>query len=231
VRGTRAERVVPVIDALFARVLIGLPAACASLDDDAAAAMVTSIDHVQETIDTLNRDDAMRPDWLHVLRRLVDREQVHGLVRGRCCRLLLEQNTLGETELQRLARLSLSPVVPADQATAWVQGVLRGSGMKLLHQDSLWRALDAWLVGLSEETFVALLPLLRRAFSGYSTAELREMGAKVTHIHQTEQEEYSPVPGRDDTSGGGRLINQERAEAVLPVLAKILGAARDGGDA
>jgi len=230
VRGTRAERIVPVIDALFARVLIGLPAACASLDDDAAAAMVTSIDHVQETIDTLNRDDAMRPDWLHLLRRLVDRDPVHGLVRGRCCRLLLEQNALSETELQKLARLSLSPVVPADQATAWVEGVLRGSGMKLLHQDGLWRALDAWLVGLSEEAFVALLPLLRRAFSGYSTAELREMGGKVTHIHQMEQEEHSPVAGRD-VSSTGQLINQERAEAVLPVLAKILGAARDGGDA
>jgi hypothetical protein len=171
----------------------------------------------------------MRPDWLLVLRRLVDRDQVHGLVRGRCCRLLLEQSALSEDELQRLARLALSPVVPADQATAWVEGVLRGSGMKLLHQDGLWRALDAWLTGLSEEAFVALLPLLRRAFSGFSNAELRDMGKKVAHIHQTEQGEDSSRAGGDE-SIAGRLLNQERAEAVLPVLAKILGAAHDGGD-
>jgi hypothetical protein len=229
VRGTRAERIVPIIDGLFARVLIGLPGACASLDDEAAAAMVTSIDHVQETINTLNRDDAMRPDWLHVLRRLADRDPVHGLVRGRCCRLLLEQGALSEAELQRLARLSLSPVVSADQATAWVEGVLRGGGIKLLHQDGLWRALDAWLTSLSEEAFVALLPLLRRAFSGFSTSELRDMGTKVAHMHQTEQGEGSSVADGDGSTSG-RLLNQERAEAVLPVLAKILGAARDGGD-
>jgi hypothetical protein len=229
VRGTRAERILPVIDALFARVLIGLPGACASLDDDAAAEMVKSIDHVQETIDTLNRDDSMRPDWLHVLRRLVDSDPVHGLVRGCCCRMLLEQNALTEAELQRLAMLSLSPVVPADQATAWIEGVLRGGGIKLLHQDGLWRALDAWLVSLSGEAFVALLPLLRRAFSGFSTAELRDMGTKVAHMHQTGQGEGSSVAGGDGSTAG-RLINQERAAVVLPVLARILGAARDGGD-
>jgi hypothetical protein len=229
VRGTRTERILPVIDALFARVLIGLPGACASLDDDAATEMVTSIDNVQETINTLNRDDAMRPDWLHVLRRLADSDPVHGLVRGYCCRLLLEQNALSEAELQRLAMLSLSPVVPADQATAWVGGVLRGGGIKLLHQDGLWRALDAWLVSLSGEAFVALLPLLRRAFSGFSTSELRDMGTKVAHMHQTEQGEGASVADGDGSTAG-RLLNQERAEAVLPVLAKILGAARDGGD-
>jgi hypothetical protein len=231
VRGTQAERILPVIDGLFARVLIGLPGACASLDDDAAAEMVASIDHVQETMDTLNRDDAMRPDWLQVLRRLVDSDRVHGLVRGRCCGLLLEQKALSEAELQSLARLSLSPVVPADQATAWVEGVLRGGGIKLLHQDGLWRALDAWLVSLSGETFVALLPLLRRSFSGFSRSERRDMGQKVAHMHQAEQGEDSSVAGGDGSSAG-RLINQERAEAVLPVLAQILGAAhREGGDA
>jgi hypothetical protein len=233
VRGTRtarAERIAPVIGALFARVLIGLPGACASLDDDAAAAMVASIDNVQEAIDILNRDDAMRPDWLRVLRRLADSDPVHGLVRGRCCRLLLEQNALSEDELQRLAMLTLSPVVPADQATAWVEGVLRGSGMKLLHQDGLWRALDSWLAGLSEEAFVALLPLLRRAFSGFSTAEVRDMGNKVAHLHQTEQGGESTGDG-GAVSLAGRLIDEARAKAVLPVLAQILGAAHEGGDA
>jgi hypothetical protein len=111
-----------------------------------------------------------------------------------------------------------------------VEGVLHGGGIKLLHQDGLWRALDAWLTGLSEEAFVALLPLLRRAFSGFSTSELRDMGKKVAHMYQTEQGEDSSVAAGGDGSTAGRLLNQERAEAVLPVLAKILGAARDGGD-
>ena len=46
------------------------------------------------------------------------------------------------------ARLALSPANPAPEAAAWVQGLVRGSGMVLLHQDGLWAALDEWLVTL-----------------------------------------------------------------------------------
>ena len=37
--------------------VVGLPGACASLDDDAAQQMVESIDHVQESLNILNRPD------------------------------------------------------------------------------------------------------------------------------------------------------------------------------
>ncbi len=228
VRATKeeqAKRIMPVIAALFARVLVGLPGACASLDDDAAAEMVGSIDNVQRAIsDILNSDD-MRADWLPVLRHLVDMETVHGLVRGRCCRLLLEQHALDENELQRLARLALSPVVPADQATAWVEGVLRGSGLLLLHQDGLWRALDAWLVDLTPETFVALLPLLRRAFADFETPARRQMGEKVAKLHTAPTGALGfekPGQGANDPFAS---LDHERAAKVLPVLAQILGVA------
>jgi hypothetical protein len=221
VRGTRAERIVPVIEALFARILIGLPGACVSLDDEAADAMVASIENVQATINTLDRGD-MLAEWLAVLRQRADVDSVHGLVRGRCCRLLLEQHELDEAELQRLARLALSPVVPADQATAWVEGVLRGGGQLLLQQDGLWHALDAWLVELKPDVFVGLLPLLRRAFSGFAPAERREMGKKVARLYNPE-----PVGEENDLP----KVNQERADRVVPVLAQILGVAPNGGEA
>ncbi|MGO8949532.1 MAG: DUF5682 family protein, partial [Ktedonobacterales bacterium] len=235
VRRTKPEQIEPVIDALFARVLVGLPKASISLDDDAAEAMEASIDHVQETIDILNHD-GMRTEWLQVLLRLVNMASVHGLVRGRGCRLLLEQGGLNEAELQRLAGLALSPAVAADQATAWVEGILGGSGLRLLQQDGLWRALDAWLVDLAPETFVALLPLLRRAFSGFQAPERRAMGEKVAHMRRTQ------TPSSDSPAGEGghafiatanpikpiKPINRERADIVVPVLAQILGAGHGG---
>ena len=225
VRGTKTERVMPVIDALFERVLVGLPIACGSLDDDAAAKMVESIDYVQESIGLLNRDD-QRDVWQHVLRWLVDRDGVHGFVRGRCCRLLLEQHAMDEAELRRLAGLALSPVMPAPQAAAWVEGVLRGSGLLLLHQDGLWSALDAWLADLAPDAFVALLPLLRRAFSGFQAPERRAMGEKVKRLR---------LPGAvgggahaaQSRSGGARALDTGRANVVLPVLAQILGVQYD----
>jgi len=221
VRGTRAERVLPVYDGLFERALVGLPSACASLDDDAAAGLVASIGHVQDSVALLNRDD-QRDEWLATLRRLADRETIHGLVRGRCCRLLLEAHALDDAELRRLAGLALSPVVPAEQAAAWIEGVVQGPGLLLLHQDDLWRALDAWLSELLPDAFTALLPLLRRAFSGFHGPERRAMGEKVARLRSGH---HGTVGAAFSTSAGPDLstLNQDRARLVLPVLAHILG--------
>jgi len=219
VRGTRAELVLPVIDGLFARVVVGLPPACASLDDDAATAIVESMEHVQQSLDLLDRDD-LRADWQGVLRDLIGRGGMHGLVRGYCCRLLLEKRALSEDELQRLARLTLSTATPAPQAAAWVEGVLHGSGRLLLYEDGLWAALDGWLAELAPDPFTALLPLLRRAFSGFETAERRTMGEKVKHLRAGAAGQVKR--GGAESAGIGAL-DTERANQVLPVLAHILG--------
>jgi hypothetical protein len=170
----------------------------------------------------------MLAEWLPVLRRLAETETVHGLVRGHCCRLLVEQGALDETELQRLARLSLSPVLPTAQAAAWIEGVVRGTGRVLLDQDGLWRALDTWLAGLSADVFVALLPLLRRAFSEFSPRDLRNMGKKVARLRAGGQEGES-LTGEEESLPAA--VNVQRADQVVPVLARILGVEVSGGGA
>ena len=107
VRQTRAEQMLPVIDGLFERILIGLPGACSSLDEDASQAMVGSIDNVHESVMLLDNQE-QREEWQHTLRMLAERETIHGFVRGRSCRLLLEQNVLDDDTFQRLTRLALS---------------------------------------------------------------------------------------------------------------------------
>ncbi|HEY4384570.1 MAG TPA: DUF5682 family protein, partial [Ktedonobacteraceae bacterium] len=80
VRKTQTEQVTPVINGLFERIVIGLPGACFSLDDDAAKLMFNSINCVQESISLLNRDD-LRTNWQDTLRRLLAKEHIHGLIR------------------------------------------------------------------------------------------------------------------------------------------------------
>ncbi|HKV85712.1 MAG TPA: DUF5682 family protein [Ktedonobacterales bacterium] len=222
VRGTSAERVLPVLDTLFERAVLALPGACASLDDDAAATMIASIEHAQESVMLLDRAD-QRATWQAALRVIVQRDGIHGLVRGRCCRLLLEQHVLSGDDLRRLAGLALSPVNPAEQAAAWVEGVLRGSGLLLLHQEDLWLALDAWLRELPAEMFVTLLPLLRRAFADFQPPERRAMGEKVKRLRASTGME-PPLDGDADALP----LDLNRARAVLPVLAHILGVSNDG---
>lgn len=222
VRGTSAERVLPILDSLFERAALALPGACSSLDDDAAAGMVESLEHMHSSVTLLDQAD-QRATWQETLRQVTERDNIHGLVRGRCCRLLLEQHALESDDLRRLARLALSPVYPPDQSAAWVEGALRGSGLALLHQDELWRALDEWLCELRPETFIAQLPLLRRAFAGFHPPERRAMGEKVKQLRTADGRIRAADPDADEFP-----INKERARVVLPVLARILGVSYDG---
>jgi hypothetical protein len=224
VRGTRAERVTPVIENLYARIVVGLSAACASLDDDAANEMMESIEHAQQAMNTLQRDD-LRAAWQGALRAVMERNGAHGLVRGRCCRLLLEQRALDEDELRRLAGLTLSPATPTAEAAAWVAGVLRGGAQMMLAQDGLWLALDSWLAALDGETFVALLPLLRRAFADFEAPARSMMGEKVKRLHYAET-----ADGVAGAGGAPGAIVEERARRVLPVLAQVLGVSYDDAD-
>ena len=100
---------------------------------------------------------------------------------------------------------------PLDTAY-WLEGFLQGSGLLLLHNDSLWHILDTWLTDLPAETFTQLLPLLRRTFATFPAPERRQMGERVR---------------RGDTAMsatfGGDEVDTERARQVLPIVAQLLG--------
>ncbi|MEM8604537.1 MAG: DUF5682 family protein, partial [Cyanobacteria bacterium P01_H01_bin.121] len=89
VRQTDGSLVAQVVDGLIVRICIGLPSACASLDDDAAAEMLKAINQTHSAIQLLQQDEHTQM-WSAVLLQLADRDSLHGLVAGRCCRLLLD---------------------------------------------------------------------------------------------------------------------------------------------
>lgn len=93
VRQTNVGVLTHVIDGLIARICIGLPSACASLDDDAAAQMLKQIEQTHRAIKLL-QNERHYDDWIAVLMRLADQSQLHGLLAGRCCRLLLDKASL-----------------------------------------------------------------------------------------------------------------------------------------
>jgi hypothetical protein len=220
VRQTRTEQVAPIIRGLFERVLVSLPLACGSLDDDAAAQMVENTGGVQGALDLLD-DAALRTAWQGVLQDLLERDNVHGLVRGWFARLLLEKGCLAQDALSRLARLALARAHPPAQAAAWIEGLLRGSGMLLLQLDGLWRALDAWLCDLHAEVFMATLPLLRRAFANFAPPERRAMGEKVKRLGDSAAPSAGSTAETDD-------LDAARVARVLPILAHVLGVSPDG---
>ena len=166
VRGTDRALVGRVVSGVVARATAGLPAACGSLDDEAAEAMlgrIVAADHAVATLD----DAALRALWHEALARVLALPGAHGLVTGRCGRLLLDAAVLAPDDVERRWAAELSPGAEPATAAAWVDGFLRGGGTLLVHDPVLFPLLDRWLATLPAAVFTAALPLLRRTTSTF----------------------------------------------------------------
>jgi hypothetical protein len=144
VRQTDVKTLTHVVNGLVARICIGLPGACASLDDYAAAQMLDQIVQTHRAIKLL-QNERHRQDWIAVLLRLADQSQLHGLLAGRCCRLLLDEGQLSGPEAAQRLNLALSLAVEPAHAAVWIEGFLQGSGLVLLHDKEIW---TVWMTGL-----------------------------------------------------------------------------------
>ncbi|MEM9092541.1 MAG: DUF5682 family protein [Cyanobacteria bacterium P01_F01_bin.53] len=211
VRQTDTVVVAEVVDGLVARLCIGLPGACASLDDDAAQKMLSAIARTHSAIKLLQQAHHAKA-WSAVLMQLCDTSSLHGLLAGYSCRLLLDEGSLHTEEATRRLGLALSLANEPTQAAAWVEGFLQGSGLLLLHDDTIWQVLDDWVTSLSDEAFITLVPLLRRTFSNFSAPERRQMGERVRVGNATVQNNVV-----DHT------FDHQRADESLVMVAQLLG--------
>lgn len=215
VRGTDTALLEHVVDGLVARIAVGLPLACASLDDAAAAEMASSISGVHAAV-TLLQEDRHRELWTGALLRVADGAGVHGLVQGRVTRLLLDLGSVDAEDAGRRMGLALSAGAAPEAAGAWVEGFLAGSGLVLLHDDRLFGILDGWLAALDGGAFTELLPLLRRTFSTFAPGERRGIGERA-------RRGASPAAAGTAAGAGEDDIDRERAAAVLPLMTLLLG--------
>lgn len=212
VRQTDSSMVGHILDGLIARICIGLPGACGSLADDAAEAMLKHIIAVDGAVSLLNQQEHVT-EWRATLVHLCDQAGLHGLVAGRCCRLLMDCGEMDPDEAARRMGLALSTAGEPGAAGAWLDGFLRDSGAILIHDQRLWNVIDAWLISLAGEAFQAILPLLRRTFSTFSAPERRQMGERVRHGGPA-----VVAPTRRETD-----FDAERAARALPLVAALLG--------
>jgi hypothetical protein len=213
VRATDVTSVLAVTRGLVIRICVGLPAAVAALDDDAAAEMRTHLDGVDSALGLLG-DETLTTTWLDTLQRLSTRDDVHGVLSGRMTRMLLDRARLDSAEVSRRMGLALTIGVPPARSAAWVEGFLAGGGLLLVHDEQLLALVDAWLMGIPADTFVEVLPLLRRTFSGYPAPERRAIGDRVRHVGTGTDPRRAPA----DVD-----LDLDRAALVRPTLELLLG--------
>ncbi len=209
VRQVSAMVLEPIVTGLVTRICIGLPIACISLDDAAASKLDEQLLAVNSAIGLLKLD-ALTDLWRELLHNLIDQTNLAGLIAGRCCRLLLDAGVIDGDEVAQRFSLALSIANSPAQSANWIDGLLRGSGLLLLHNATLWQILDDWLKQLSPDNFVTILPLLRRTFSQFSAPERRQMGEQVSQA-QTSSSRVSID------------LDSDRADSILPTLEQLLG--------
>ncbi|MGW4666661.1 DUF5682 family protein [Streptosporangium sandarakinum] len=220
VRGTPAEGLTAIVDALLTRICVGLGAAVTGLDDDAARDLLRHIDEVHAAVALLDDgpaggvsgDETPRGRWTAALRGLSGRSGLHGLIEGRLTRILLDAGDLDDAEAGRRMALSMSAGHPPARAAAWIEGFLSGGGLLLVHDARLLGLVDGWLAGLAPETFVDVLPLLRRTFGAFAAPERRSIGSRVRALGT-----------RETAAAAAEEIDEARAAAAVRTVLVLLG--------
>jgi hypothetical protein len=213
VRQTDAAMLRDLVGGLVERVAIGLPLACAHLDEDAAEAMFKRLQPAQAALQTLEVESWLS-SWRSALLTLANQAGVHGLVAGRACWILLDGGQFDAEEASRRLGLALSRAAQATQAAAWVEGFLRDNGELLVHTPELFQVLDGWVCQLSEERFIEILPLLRRTFARFPLGVKRNLGRSL---------QVAPRP----STQAGTQLDEQRVALVLPLLRQILGVSHE----
>ncbi|MDR0390481.1 MAG: DUF5682 family protein [Planctomycetaceae bacterium] len=221
VRGTRVERLSPVYNVILERILVGLIPMSMSLDDNAAMQRVNEIDAVQASL-SLYSSDEQRNDWQKVLLSISGDDVIHGLLCGRCTRILYEDGVISDEELSRSIGLAVTTAADATKVAQWVQGFLYGSGQLLLQFDLIWSILNLWICSLTGEVFRELLPLLRRSFSEFSVPEIRMMGEKIKRLGLPNNASTKTSQPTQKTKTQKTQLNEKRIELILPILRDII---------
>jgi hypothetical protein len=207
VRATDASLVAQILAGLVPRMLIGLPQACAGIDDDAAQELWKRLRLAGERLVML-RDEGHLRGWHETLSRLGKGESTHPLLAGYAHRLLYDAKAIEFDDLARSLSLALSGASAPQVAASWIEGLLSGSGTILIHDDRLRQLLDDWLRGIAASHFVQVLPLLRRTFAQFDFGERRVLGERLA------------ARGKGTTSQGSLPsdLDAVAAASVIPLL-------------
>lgn len=210
VRETDTSLVATILDSLVPRVLIAIPATATSIDDEAARLLWTKLKAMNQSLLTL-ANSAHLNAWYDTAKRMSDRDVIHALINGYANRVLYDAKQTEFAELSSSVSRALSPGNAPLHAALWIEGLLSGSGAILVHDDELRGLLNNWIGQVSADHFVQVLPLLRRTFAEFSSAERRQIGERLTFRGDVISESLMQ-PSEFD------LISAKR---VIPVLHRI----------
>jgi hypothetical protein len=213
VRKTDSDLVLGIATSMIIRICVSLPAACTNVDEEAAARLVELLFKLNESVNLL-QEAPITQEWHEALELIASGKTVAPVIAGYSTRLLADYKLLTGAALVQRFNYAMSAATPPAIAAAWLEGFLKGSGTLLLLDNQLWSVVSDWVAGLDKDTFVEVLPLLRRTFANYTNTERRKLGEKVRA-----GDEGASV----STSADEQPFDFERARMGIPVVLKLFG--------
>ncbi|WP_294329802.1 DUF5682 family protein [uncultured Sphingomonas sp.] len=174
-RSGTAEHLAGLMPRIVVQAALAFPYAARNLDAETAAALRSAILAAEGAIQLAQLDAEVVGTWHAALHTLFEDTQATRLVAGAAARLLYEADLLPADDAAALLGRMLSPGMPVAEAAGFFEGFLEGAGQRLIHDAALRTAVDAWLAGLEEDSFVANLPLFRRVFAALDRNERRRL--------------------------------------------------------
>ena len=208
-----SEQLGALVSALAAEINAGAQAASVDIEPAEAEAMRRAMAGYDRAL-ALHGEPHLTEMWFRELAALVQHDRSAPAVAGLALRLLHEGQVW---EVERIAasfsRALTPPAAPA-AAGAFVESFLAGGAEVLIQDRPLLASLDTWLCQLDDESFIALLPMLRRGFSDFAeTGRQRILG-----IIGSGTIAAARGPGAQDNDASPAFIAQ-----ALPLLRTILG--------
>jgi hypothetical protein len=212
VRKTDAEMLRQIVESMITRVCIGLPVACCGIDEATALKLTEDCISINHSIQILQEKEYLK-DWFNCLMKVAFQANAAPMMQGFAARQLMDAKELEEDILHKLFYSSLSKALPVADTAAWLEGFLKGSGTLLLLDENLWLIVNKWVQQLDEESFIQALPLMRRTFSSFTTAERRKLGEKAKNGGN-----IISISGKQELG-----LNNERATKGLAVVMHLMG--------
>lgn len=218
VRDTDVSAVNLVVESFVQRICIGLPKLCININHDSAERISDDLNQVQQALQMLKKSELLAL-WYQALGKICDYEQQgSAMVAGRCYRLLLASEQIDETQAANGLSLALSRGQSPEDCAFWIEGLLSGAGLLLVHNDDIWQVLDNYLCSISDDAFDYLVPLLRRTFSTFESAEKQNLIVRAKRFDGGTSSDGSVNDSETEDGFDFTLANQS-----LPLSCLILG--------
>ncbi len=208
------EELRALITAMAVEVNAGIRITSHQLEDEAALARVAAMRDYDEILAPFG-DEALTHEWHRQLSLIIDDDNVVPPVAGLSLRRLHDQKLWDGERVSAAFSRHIVGETP-QKAGSFLEAFLKGAAEILIQDASLLFIVDEWMEGLDEESFMATLPLMRRAFSDFEASGRRRVLERVS-------------AGRREVAGSvifaDEAADDESFMRLIPLLKTILGIA------